>query len=113
MKQPPAKDTAFIDKIREEQGLPPTPKKDEVLPYPDLYWAWIGFWRLSNSRPQGMGGPLRILMSEIESYSRLMQLSYSQVQDFIVYVERLDIKFMEWVAEEAEKDKNKPKGKSP
>jgi hypothetical protein len=53
-------------------------------------WVYTGFWRLSNARPMGFNGPLRIPLSEIEAYCRLRRLDFSQSQDFLFFIERLD-----------------------
>jgi len=68
-----------------------------VDPYPDLTWAWNGFWRLSNSRPQGMNGYLRIPLSEIDSYCRLQGFGREKREQFLLFVERLDEAFMKHV----------------
>jgi succinate dehydrogenase flavin-adding protein (antitoxin of CptAB toxin-antitoxin module) len=46
-------------------------------------------------------------MSEIEAYCRLVKFRQEQVEDFIIYVERMDTNFMEWVAEEQDSAKSK------
>lgn len=93
--------------MRAEAGLPPKPRKGEVLPFPDLMWAWVGFWRLSNSRPQGMGGPLRIPFSEVVSYCAFMKFDFVKSQDFLIYAERMDNSFMTYIVEEQDKARNK------
>lgn len=74
-----------------------------------------GFWRLSNARPQGFNGLLRIPLSEIEAYIRIKSFGYEKRQDFLFYVERLDEKYMEYIAKamEAEKNKHGNKGEPP
>lgn len=104
-----------------EQGLAPIapsgPPPIEVLSH--LNWVYTGFWRLSNARPQGFNGPLRIPVSEIEAYCRLKDLDYSRRQDFLFYVERLDHAWMEHIKklqkeEERKNDlKNKSTGRPP
>lgn len=70
-----------------------------------MLWAWNGFWRLSNTRPQGFAGPLRIPMSEIEAYTRLQRFSLPKTLDFLFFVERLDGTYMEYVIEKQEQEK--------
>lgn len=74
-----------------------------------------GFWRLSNARPVGMAGVLRIPLSEIESYCRIKDFSYEKRQDFLHYVERLDERFMAFVKERQEEEERKtnPSGAPP
>lgn len=57
-----------------------------------------------------MGGPLRIPMSEIESYSNIMDWSYQKTQEFLFYIEHLDTAFMTYMAERQEEEKNKKPG---
>lgn len=101
--------------MRAKQGLPPLPSgPTPVEPFGDLKWAWAGFWRLSNARPQGLNGPLRIPYAEIEAYCALHSFDYGKRQDFLYYVERLDEKFMEHVkkTQEEEERKKQQQGKS-
>lgn len=103
-----------MDKIRADKGLPPVAREDEVEPFSDLLWAWVGFWRLSNARPQGFNGPCRIPISETAAYCKFAGFDYAKSQDFMVYIERLDAKYMEYVAEEMESSKNaKPGARAP
>lgn len=79
-----------------------------------------GFNRLSPRRPQGMNGPLRIPVSEIESYCRFMEFDHPRRMDFLYFIERMDETYMDFVraqiAEEERKNevarakaaKNKP-----
>jgi len=69
----------------------------KVEPYSDLAWAWNGAWRLSNPRPQGMNGYLRIPLSEIDSYCRLQGFGREKREQFLLFVERLDEAFMKHV----------------
>jgi len=66
----------------------------------------------------GFNGVLRIPLSEIEAYSRLQRFDPEQAQDFLVFVERMDNKFMEYVEKQREieelksQNKSKEKGRS-
>ncbi len=66
-----------------------------------------GFNRLSPRRPQGMNGPLRIPVSEIESYCRLMSYDHGRRQEFFLYIERMDDVYMEYVAKVLSEDEKK------
>jgi hypothetical protein len=63
----------------------------------------------------GFNGPLRIPLSEIEAYSRLRALDFSQRQDFLFYVERLDNVWMTHIQKlrDEEDQKNKRKQNTP
>jgi hypothetical protein len=99
--------------VKAQQGIAsPAKAQAEVVPFPDLMWAWNGFWRLSNSRPVGFNGVLRIPLSELEAYSRLNRFDYEKSQDFLTFVERMDHRYMEWVAEQREIEEQKSKNKS-
>lgn len=82
------------------------------MPHEHLLWAWSGFWRLSNVRPQGFNGPLRIPFVEIEAYCRLQGWRRHKVLDFIFFLERMDDVFMNYVIEQQEKEDQK-RGKGP
>lgn len=71
-----------------------------------------GFWRLSNARPQGLNGPLRITFAEIEAYCSLHGFDLMKKQDFLYFIEMLDAKFMDYVkkAQEEEERKKQTKG---
>jgi hypothetical protein len=92
-----------------DMGLPPLepsgPPPVEV--FNDLRWVMDGFWRLSNARPQGFAGPLRIPLSELEAYCRLKGFDYAKRQDFLYYIERLDEKFMAFVQQKQEEQDRK------
>lgn len=70
-------------------------------------WAWTAFWRLSNVRPQGFGGPLRIPYVEIEAYCRLQGWRRHKVLDFIYFMERMDQVWMEYAIEAQEEEQRK------
>jgi len=93
---------------------PPPVAEIAVEPFPDLVWAWNGFWRLSNARPIGMDGVLRIPLSEIEAYTRIQAFDHAKRIEFLLYAERMDAAFMEHVGkmrEEEERKRNLPKSK--
>lgn len=75
-------------------------------------WAWSGFWRLSNSRPAGFDGALRIPLSEVEAYTRLQAFDYAKRIEFMKYVERMDGVFMEHIRQLRESEEAKSKNKS-
>lgn len=85
----------------EPQGPPP------VEVYRDLTWVMTAFNRLSPRRPQGMNGPLRIPISEIESYSRLLDLDLTRRNDLLFYLERMDDVYMEYVAKALDEEEKK------
>jgi hypothetical protein len=66
-----------------------------------------GFWRLSNARPVGMNGVMRIPVSEIEAYSRMKRFDFEKTQDFFHYIERMDERYMALVKEAQEKEDQK------
>lgn len=102
-----------MSEIKAQQGInSPAKAEAEVVPFPDLLWAWNGFWRLSNSRPVGFNGVLRIPLSEIEAYSRITDFDFSKRQDFLTFVERMDHRYMQWVEEQREIEEAKQKNKS-
>lgn len=72
-----------------------------------MLWVWHGFWRLSNARPQGMNGYLRIPLSEVEAYCRLHGFDFGQRTEFLFYVERLDDEFMKHVEKLREEEEKK------
>jgi hypothetical protein len=91
-----------------EKGLEPLPSgPPPVAVFPDLQWAMSGFWRLSNARPAGFNGVLRIPFAEINAYCSLHGFDHSKTQDFLYYVENLDAKFMEFVKEKQEEEERK------
>ena len=99
-----------------EQGLAPLEPSGPppVQVYDDLRWVMEGFWRLSNARPQGFSGPLRIPLSEIEAYCRLKGFAYGKRQDFLFYIERMDEKFMQFVQEtQADQERTRAKNGTP
>lgn len=93
-------------------SVPSKPDPVPVEPYSDLVWAWNGFWRLSNTRPVGFDGALRIPLSEIEAYARLQGFDHAKRNEFLIYVERMDATFMEHVAKLREEEERKRKNKS-
>jgi hypothetical protein len=102
-----------LSEVKAQQGInSPAKAEAEVVPFPDLLWAWNGFWRLSNSRPVGFNGVLRIPLSEIEAYARLSGFDYGKSQDFLSFVERMDHRYMEYVEEQREIEEAKQKNKS-
>lgn len=75
-----------------------------------------GFWRLSNARPAGFSGPLRIPFAEIAAYCQLQRYDHEKTQDFLFYVEKLDERYMAFVKklqeeEELKNGKNATPGK--
>jgi len=67
---------------------------------------------LSNARPTGFDGVLRIPLSEVEAYTRLQGFDYAKAQDFLLYVERMDTMFMEHVAKLRDDEERKRNLKS-
>ena len=92
-----------------------SPAIKRVEPFPDLMWAWNGFWRLSNARPVGFDGVLRIPLSEIEAYARMQEFDFAKRVEFLRYIEGMDHVFMKYVERQRElqalKDKNTSKEK--
>lgn len=82
-------------------GAPP------VEVFKDLQWVMTGFNRLSPRRPQGMNGPTRIPVSEIESYCRLMDFDHPRRVDFLYYIERMDEVYMEFVRKQIAEEEKK------
>jgi len=109
LKSPVDPKLEFKNKVRADKGLPPLepagPPPVEV--HADVKWAMQGFWRLSNARPIGMNGPLRIPYSEIEAYCRLHGYDYGKRQEFMYYLEQLDGKYMEFVKQAQEEEQRK------
>ncbi len=73
-----------------------------------------GFWRLSNARPMGFNGPLRIPFAEINAYCQLQRYDHGKTQEFLYYMERLDDRYMAFVKkiQEDEERKNSVKNSS-
>lgn len=102
--QAPGKPTAPAEVAWDEEPAP-EPKGSE--PYKDLLWVWDGYWRLSNKRPQGMNGPLRIPISEIEALARYKSWPYAKRQDFLYFVDLMDEAFMAYVARRQAEEERK------
>ncbi|UTC29882.1 hypothetical protein BAJUN_02760 [Bajunvirus bajun] len=100
-------DTSDLDAELDEEPDDPEPAGNQ--PFPDLMWAWDGFWRLSNKRPQGFNGPLRIPLTEIESFARLKGWDHEKRNDFLFYVDKLDEAYMVHVAAEIKKQEDATK----
>lgn len=102
------------NKVRLEQGMKPLPVAAYTLvePFTDLLWVWNGFWRLSNVRPIGFNGVLRIPIAEIEAYCRLHSYDYGRRTEFLFYIERLDVKFMEHIEKKREEQERMERTKS-
>ena len=94
-------ETPDLDAELAEEPDEPEPVGDQ--PFPDLMWVWEGFWRLSNKRPQGFNGPLRIPASEIEAYARIKGFDHEKRNDFLYFVDRLDEAYMGHVQKQIEK----------
>ncbi len=103
---------AWKNEVRAKSGLPPLVEVERVQPFSDLVWAWQGWWRLSNARPQGFAGPTRIQVQEIEAYCRLRGWPVEKREDFDFYIENLDEVYMDRVrkVQEEEDRKNKATG---
>lgn len=97
--KPVDKHSEWLQQIKASRGEAPleTPEV-QTKPYTDLIWAWNAFWRLSNKRPQGFNGPLRIPDSEILAHIRLFGWDRVKAQDFCHFCDRLDEAFMAHVA---------------
>lgn len=89
------------------EAAPDPDAVSKVEVFPDLEWAWNGFWRLSNSRPQGMNGYLRIPLSEVEAYGRLHGFDYARRIEFLSFVEQMDEAFMAHVEKLREEEQRK------
>lgn len=81
-------------------------------PHSSNLWVWHGFWRLSNRRPHGLNGVLRIPVTEIEAYCDLMGWdSPSKRRDFLYFVEAMDEAFMEHVDDVREQKERQERSK--
>ncbi|AFU86926.1 tail assembly chaperone [Caulobacter virus Karma] len=115
----------WLARIKAQNSGPPPSADDEfdlnaepkgIEPYPDLLWVWDGFWRLSNKRPNGMSGPMRIPTSEIEAFTRIRRWDYAKSNEFLFYVDMMDEVYMAHVAkvlEEQERQRETAANKPP
>lgn len=85
----------------------PEPKYPQVDLFPDLAWVYNAFWRLSARRPSGMDGALRIPVSEIGAWVSLHEYSRVKGLEFLVYIERMDEAYMDFVRERREEEEGK------
>lgn len=76
-------------------------------------WVWHAFWRLSNTRPQGMNGYLRIPLGDVAAYATLHGWDLEKRIDFLHYLEILDAVFMKHIEEIQEQEEAKNRGKEP
>lgn len=76
-------------------------------------WIWYGFHRLSNTRPQGFNGHLRIPVSEVKAYCDLMGWEREKRIDFLYYIELMDGVWMAHVAKQRESEEIKNRAKAP
>jgi hypothetical protein len=113
---PKDKNAGWKNEVRVQQGLKPLESaelpKIKIEPYTDLIWAWNGFWRLSNVRPVGFNGVMRIPMVEVEAYCRLHGYEYARRTELLFYIERLDSAFMEHVEKKREEQERAERNKS-
>jgi hypothetical protein len=87
--------------------MPEAPEVPQIEAFPDLLWVWNAFWRLSNKRPQGFNGPLRIPDSEVLARCRLEGWDFSRRLDFAFYLEKLDEAYMAHIAKLQKEEEDK------
>lgn len=81
----------WIAQTRANKGLPPIDRDPEPVMFQDALWIWNGFQMLSETRDYGMGGPLRVKLTEIEAYLRLRRIDDpDDIEVFLLSIFNLD-----------------------
>ena len=84
-------------KVSEELANQPT------IPF-SLEWVWEAFWFLCSGRGSSGFGPVPILLTEIEAYSRIKEMDAVGLRTLVFHVRRMDDAWLVHVAKKSEND---------
>lgn len=89
-----------LQSLSQYEDLRESGKLEEILEtepevWPHLRWVWDAFFILHRTRQRGLGAQ-PIMLSEIESYCQLMDVTKDDWEDLLYYIQRLDEAWLSW-----------------
>ena len=99
-----------IEALRNREDRDAKPSEElaskPTIPF-SLEWIWKAFWLLSSSRGGSGFGPLPILLTELEAYSRIEEIDSEGLRLLVYHVYRMD---SAWLSHVMKKTEDKEEG---